>query len=116
MPDTKRIYLGREDNGETLITGSKAILTKIKFKNTTAVEIVLFTPQGINPQGETDIAAGATETRSGFKLSSNKKATYEYSWDNKESPEAAPRTGTIRVTQKYQRIKKPGKNQDTHIF
>ena len=98
MPDTKRIYLGKEDNGETLVTGSKAISTKIKFKNITAVEITLFTPQGINPQGDTVIAAGATETRSGFKISSNKKATYGYSWDGDESPEAAPRTGTIRVT------------------
>ena len=98
MPDTITINLGTGDNGETDIPSASATTDKIKFKNITAVEITLTTPQGMNPRGDTDIAAGETETQNGFTISSNAAATYDYSWENKDSKARATRTGTIRVT------------------
>jgi len=100
MTEKETINLGDKANREIKIKGEKVFSTRLFFKNTGAVAITLKTPQGINPQGDTHIAVGATETRNGFRLTSNKKATYDYSWcwPDDDSPELATRSGTIRVT------------------
>lgn len=86
------IDLGTTNNGETDIPDNG----QVNFKNTTAVSITLTTPQGINPPGSYEIAAGATSRN--FTISGNKNAILDYSWDDTGSKARATRGGTIKVT------------------
>ena len=91
---TITIELGNGSNPEETIPGTN----KVKFKNTTTTAITLTTPQGLNPQGQTNIAAGATETQNGFTISANPGAVLTYGWDDENSRKRDARSGTIRIS------------------
>ena len=91
---TITIDLGTANNPEQTISE----LNKVKFHNTTNVSITLTTPQGMNPQGDTVIASGATKTQNGFTISANPGAQLGYTWKDTDSAALATRSGTIRVS------------------
>ena len=86
------INLGNGNNSQTDIPDKG----KVNFHNTTNKSVTLTTPQGINPAGDTDIAANATS--SDFTVSANTGDVLTYTWDNTGSAALATRSGTIKVT------------------
>jgi len=91
MPTTITISLGTSSNGTTNVSKQDSV----NFQNNTGGPTTVTTPQGLNPQGSTPIATGAT-SRS-FSISANPGASLSYGWTVPDSPDAATRGGTIKV-------------------
>ena len=89
------IDLGRANNPQIDVDAAKY---RVKFTNTTDVEITLTTPGGMLPSGDRNLDPGETKIRNGYRITEARGASLEYTWSNVDGAEASARSGTIRVT------------------
>ncbi len=88
------INLGDSDNPEIEVHDD----LKIRFTNTTNVEITLST-KGLLPREDKNYKLAQTRTRNGYRIPGKYKGKkLAYKWSNTNNPRVRTRSGTIRVT------------------